>query len=66
MAWYAYCIAERNAFPELCRHRRPMPFTGVTGLFGNQIFQFALLLSVSVLTKLFSILGQMRRQNFHK
>ncbi len=40
MAWYAYCIAERNAFPELCRHRRPMPFAGVTGLFGNQIFQF--------------------------
>ncbi|HEY5055988.1 MAG TPA: GvpL/GvpF family gas vesicle protein [Acidobacteriaceae bacterium] len=40
MAWYAYCIAERNAFPELCRHRRPMPFTGVTGLFGNQIFLF--------------------------
>ena len=40
MAWYAYCIAERSAFPELCRHRRPMPFTGVTGLFGNQIFLF--------------------------
>jgi hypothetical protein len=40
MAWYAYCIAERNAFPELCRHRRPMPLTGVTGLFGNQIFLF--------------------------
>lgn len=40
MAWYAYCIAERNAFPDLCRHRRPMPFTGVSGLFGNQIFLF--------------------------
>ena len=40
MAWYAYCVAERSAFPELCRHRRPMPFTGVTGLFGNQIFLF--------------------------
>jgi hypothetical protein len=40
MAWYAYCIAERSAFPELCRHRRPMPFNGVSGLFGNQIFQF--------------------------
>jgi hypothetical protein len=40
MSWYAYCIAERNAFPELCRHRRPMPFTGVSGLFGNQIFLF--------------------------
>ena len=40
MAWYAYCIAERNAFPELSRHRRPMPLTGVTGLFGNQTFLF--------------------------
>jgi Gas vesicle synthesis protein GvpL/GvpF len=40
MAWYAYCIAERNAFPELSRHRRPVPLTGVTGLFGNQIFLF--------------------------
>jgi hypothetical protein len=40
MAWYAYCIAERQSFPELCRHRRPMPLTGVTGLFGNQTFLF--------------------------
>jgi hypothetical protein len=40
MAWYAYCIAERSAFPDLCRHRRPMPFSGVSGLFGNQIFLF--------------------------
>ncbi|MDE1160587.1 MAG: GvpL/GvpF family gas vesicle protein [Acidobacteriaceae bacterium] len=40
MAWYAYCIAERNAFHELARHRRPMPLTGVTGLFGNQTFLF--------------------------
>ena len=40
MAWYAYCIAERNAFPDLARHRRPMPLTGVTGLFGNQTFLF--------------------------
>jgi len=40
MSWYAYCIAERSAFPDLCRHRRPMPFTGVSGLFGNQIFLF--------------------------
>jgi hypothetical protein len=40
MAWYAYCIAERNAFPELARHRRPMPLTGVTGLFSNQTFLF--------------------------
>ena len=40
MAWYAYCITERNAFSELGRHRRPMPLTGVTGLFGNQTFLF--------------------------
>ena len=40
MSWYAYCIAERKAFPELMRHRRPMPLTGVTGLFGNQTFLF--------------------------
>ena len=40
MAWYAYCIAERQSFPELARHRRPMPLTGITGLFGNQTFLF--------------------------
>ena len=40
MAWYAYCITERSAFSELGRHRRPMPLTGVTGLFGNQAFLF--------------------------
>jgi hypothetical protein len=40
MAWYAYCITERNAFPDLARHRRPMPLNGVAGLFGNQTFFF--------------------------
>jgi hypothetical protein len=40
MAWYAYCIAERNAFPDLARHRRPMPLEGVHGLYGNQTFLF--------------------------
>src|SRR6202789_4413836 len=40
MAWYAYCIAERQAFPELSRHRRPMPLTGVSGILGNQTFLF--------------------------
>ncbi len=40
MAWYAYCIAERQAFPELCRHRRPMPLSEIAGLFGNQTFLF--------------------------
>ncbi len=40
MSWYAYCIAERQSFPELARHRRPMPLSGVSGLFGNQTFLF--------------------------
>ncbi len=40
MSWYAYCIAERTSFPELLRHRRPMPLMGVSGLFGNQTFIF--------------------------
>ena len=40
MAWYAYCITERNAFPELARHRRPAPIADMTGLFDNQIFFF--------------------------
>ena len=40
MSWYAYCIAERQAFPELCRHRRPVPLAGVNGIFGNQAFLF--------------------------
>ena len=40
MSWYAYCIAERSAFPELLRHRRALPLEGVCGLFGNQTFLF--------------------------
>src|SRR5579875_3556404 len=40
MAWYAYCIAERSAFPELANHRRPVPLEGVHGLFGGQTFLF--------------------------
>ncbi len=40
MAWYGYCIAERQAFPELSRHRRPVPLSGITGLFTNQTFLF--------------------------
>ena len=40
MSWYAYCIAERQSFPELARHRRPMPLNGVSGLFSNQTFLF--------------------------
>ena len=40
MAWYAYCITERQAFPELSRHRRPTPLTEVYGLFDHQAFLF--------------------------
>ncbi len=40
MSWYAYCIAERSAFPELAHHRRPVPMEGVLGLFGGQTFLF--------------------------
>ncbi len=40
MAWYGYCIAERQSFPELLRHRRPIPLTDITGLFTNQTFLF--------------------------
>ncbi len=40
MAWYAYCIAERQAFPELNRHRRPTPMSGVTGILDCQTFLF--------------------------
>jgi len=40
MSWYAYCIAEKQAFPELERHRRPVPLQNLTGISGNQIFLF--------------------------
>ena len=40
MAWYAYCITERQAFPELLRHRKPIPMESVTGIHGNQIFLY--------------------------
>jgi hypothetical protein len=40
MAWYAYCISEKQAFPELCRHRKPIPMESVTGISGNQIFLY--------------------------
>ena len=29
MAWYAYCIGEKQAFPELARHRKPVPLETV-------------------------------------
>lgn len=40
MAWYAYCIAEKEAFPELIHHRKPVPFNTHAGVFGNQIFLY--------------------------
>jgi hypothetical protein len=40
MAWYAYCIAEKQAFPELAHHRKPVPFEPHIGVLGNQIFLY--------------------------
>ncbi|HVJ06865.1 MAG TPA: GvpL/GvpF family gas vesicle protein [Acidisarcina sp.] len=40
MAWYAYCIGEKQSFPELARHRKPIPFASVTGVSGNQVFLY--------------------------
>jgi hypothetical protein len=40
MAWYAYCISEKQAFPELLRHRKPIPMEAVPGISGNQVFLY--------------------------
>jgi hypothetical protein len=40
MAWYAYCIGEKQAFPELARHRKPVPMETVVGVSGNQVFLY--------------------------
>jgi len=40
MAWYAYCIGEKQAFPELERHRKPVPLGSVLGVSGNQVFLY--------------------------
>ncbi|HLI03285.1 MAG TPA: GvpL/GvpF family gas vesicle protein [Terracidiphilus sp.] len=40
MAWYAYCIGEKQAFPELARHRKPVPMASVLGVSGNQVFLY--------------------------
>ena len=40
MAWYAYCIGEKQAFPELARHRKPIPLETVHGVSGNQVFLY--------------------------
>jgi hypothetical protein len=40
MAWYAYCIGEKHAFPELARHRKPVPLESLHGVSGNQVFLY--------------------------
>lgn len=40
MAWYAYCVTEKQSFPELSRHRKPVPFESMTGIEGNQVFLY--------------------------
>ena len=40
MAWYAYCIGEKQAFPELSRHRKPVPLESLHGVSGNQVFLY--------------------------
>lgn len=40
MAWYAYCLTEKQAFPELLRHRKPVPLETVAGIAGNQVFLY--------------------------
>jgi hypothetical protein len=40
MAWYAYCVTEKQAFPELSRHRKPVPLESINGIEGNQVFLY--------------------------
>jgi hypothetical protein len=40
MAWYAYCIGEKQAFPEISRHRKPVPLESIHGVSGNQVFLY--------------------------
>ncbi len=41
MAWYAYCVTEKSAFPELLHHRKPVPLPNVTGINSNQTFLYS-------------------------
>jgi hypothetical protein len=41
MAWYAYCIGEQQAFPELAHHRKPVPINSLLGVGGNQVFLYS-------------------------
>lgn len=40
MAWYAYCISEKQAFPALQRHRKPIALESVKGIDGSQVFLY--------------------------
>ena len=40
MAWYAYCVSEKQSFSELARHRKPVPLESVTGIGGSQVFLY--------------------------
>ena len=40
MAWYAYCIAEKQVFPEVAHHRKPVAMDDLVGVLGNQIFLY--------------------------
>jgi len=40
MAWYAYCIGEKQSFPEMARHRKPIALESLHGVRGNQIFLY--------------------------
>ena len=40
MAWYAYCIGERQAFPAIARHRKPVAMESLLGVSGNQVFLY--------------------------
>ena len=40
MAWYAYCIAEQQAFQGDSRARRPFPIENLNGLQGAQVMGY--------------------------
>lgn len=40
MAWYAYCLSNKESFPELARHRKPIPLETIHGVSGNQVFLY--------------------------
>ena len=40
MAWYAYCIGEKQAFPELAVIVNRFPWNPFVGVSGNQVFLY--------------------------